>query len=119
MKKHLMFILPFLFLGLSVFAGEKDPAIINGTTSKVAVAVNFPGAQEGKAMVKIVDRSNANETVFSETYQPQKQTTRTYNLSALPAGQYEIVVAAGETLVKQAVRIYYDGNTKSYEFINR
>ncbi|MBE7176037.1 MAG: hypothetical protein INR69_06520 [Mucilaginibacter polytrichastri] len=121
MKKHILLSLPFLFLGLSVFAGttEKDPAVINGLKSKVGVVVNFPAAQQEAAVVKIVDRSNAGETVFTETYQPQTYTSRTYNLAQLPAGKYEISVATGEQQVKQAVRIYFDGNVKSYEFMNQ
>lgn len=125
MKNSIKLTALFLLLFSGAFASvpptlkDVSPAentiVINGLFTKIGVKISVAENLPAKALVTISDKSN--HALYKGTLESKKGSSKTYNLSALENGDYNISISQNHQEIKKQIHIYDNDGQKDYFII--
>ena len=95
----------------------KETVTFNVLNNDRGLKVNIAQSQSGKTFVRFYN--NQKELLMKDYVSSKTAVTKGYVLSDLDSGDYTLEIASDNNVVKKTVRVYQDGDQKSFYFVQQ
>ena len=95
----------------------KETVTFNVLNNNRGLKVNVAKSESGKTFVRFY---NAEKELLMKDYVSSKSAvTKDYVLSGLDCGDYTLEISSDNNVVRKTVRVYQDGDQKSFYFVQQ